>query len=61
MEDPIKEFIDRVDRLEARYKGVKFADSWLMPAALMKAVRDLIKDYGPTSRNKSKPGRDIRG
>jgi hypothetical protein len=33
-------FIDRIDRLEARYK---YATSWLMDRELLIAVRDEIK------------------
>lgn len=41
--DPITEFIERVDRLEARYKGHKYADRWLVPREILIAVRDELK------------------
>lgn len=36
-------FIARVTRLEARYKGDKYATNWLMPRELMIALRDELK------------------
>lgn len=41
--DPVTDFIERVDRLEKRYKGDKFAERWLMPRDLVIAVRDELK------------------
>jgi hypothetical protein len=40
--DAKQEFIDRVDRLELRYKGraYKHVDSYLMPRELMVQMRD---------------------
>jgi hypothetical protein len=39
-----EEFIERVDRLEARYKGCKYATGYMMPAELMKRLRDELKE-----------------
>lgn len=41
--ESIKEFIERVDRLEKRYKNNKYADTVLMPLALLIEVRDEIR------------------
>lgn len=38
----IAKFIARVDRLERRYEGDKFADMWLVPKDELIAVRDSI-------------------
>lgn len=43
MTDAQQRFIERIDRLEARYKGDKYATSWLMPSELLKEVRDEMK------------------
>ena len=41
--DPVKEFIERIDRLEKRFKGDKYADRWLVPKEILIAVRDELK------------------
>ncbi len=43
--DHIKDFIERVDRLERRYKKAeyKYVDMYMMPREMMKAVRDELK------------------
>lgn len=40
----IAAFIERVTKLEARYRRDKYADSWLMPREMMIALRDMLKD-----------------
>lgn len=42
--DPVTDFIARVDHLEKRFKGDKFANQWLMPRDLMIAVRDELRE-----------------
>lgn len=43
--DHVAEFIERVDRLEQRYKKAeyKYVDMYMMPREMMKAVRDELK------------------
>ena len=43
--DHIQEFIDRVDRLDKRYKKgeYKYVDMYMMPRTLVQAVRDELK------------------
>lgn len=43
MTDTVAEYIERVDRLEVRYKGDKYAVTFQMPRALMIALRDELK------------------
>jgi len=43
MTDAQQEFIERIDRLEARYKNEKYATSWLIPQELLIAIRDEMK------------------
>jgi hypothetical protein len=43
--EAIAAFIERVERLEKRYKNDRFATSWLMPREMLSAVRDRLK-YG---------------
>lgn len=42
-DDPVGAFVDRVDRLEERFRGDRYADYWLMPRELMIALRDELK------------------
>jgi hypothetical protein len=43
MTEAQQRFIDRIDKLEARYKNDKYATSWLMDRELLIAVRDEMK------------------
>jgi hypothetical protein len=43
MAEAQQRFIDRIDKLGARYKNDKYATSWLMDRELLIAVRDEIK------------------
>ena len=50
MTEAQQRFIDRIDKLEARYKNDKYATSWLMDRELLIAVRDEMKQpvlFGP--------------
>ena len=38
-----KQFVERVGRLEERYKKDKYADAWLMPRELLIRMRDEIE------------------
>jgi hypothetical protein len=40
----ITAFIERVNRLEARYKRDKYANDWLIPRDMMIALRDMVKE-----------------
>lgn len=43
MTDTVERFIERVTRLEARYKGDKYATTFQMPREDMIALRDELK------------------
>lgn len=44
MSEAVDKFIERVDRLEARYKGDKYQqDYWQFPVGLLTALRDELK------------------
>jgi hypothetical protein len=43
MSEAADKFIERVDRLEARYRGDKYADVVMMPLDLLVALRDELK------------------
>jgi hypothetical protein len=43
MTEAQQRFIDRIDKLEARYKNDKYATSWMMDRELLIAVRDEMK------------------
>jgi hypothetical protein len=40
----ITAFIERVTKLETRYKRDKYANDWLMPRDMMIALRDVLKE-----------------
>lgn len=52
--DHIADFIERVDRLEKRYKKAeyKYVDMYMMPREMMKAVRDELKTPSLFGREK---------
>lgn len=39
----IEELIERINRLEERFKKDKYADAWLIPRDLLIRVRDELK------------------
>lgn len=43
MKDAAEIFIQRIDRLELRFKRDKRTDVYLMPRNLMVAIRDILK------------------
>ena len=43
MTETVRQFIERVDRLEARYKGDKYATTFQMPRDEMIALRDELE------------------
>jgi allantoicase len=57
MKPEIAKFIDRIDRLEKRYKGdliARYADTWLVPKEELIAVRDHLTKPGLFDREGSK-------
>lgn len=42
MKEEVEKFIARIDRLEKRYNGDKYATAWLVPKEELIAVRDSI-------------------
>ena len=38
-----RELIDRIDRLEKRYSGDKYAEFWLIPRELLIRLRDEMR------------------
>lgn len=55
--DPITEFIDRVDRLEKRYRKAeyKYVDAYMMPRKLMKALRNELNARRSSNKTENTP------
>lgn len=60
MTENTKQFIERVTRLEKRYKGDKYAVTFQMPREMMVALKDELKE-NETARLCLESGQTKRG